>query len=385
MQSLLLILSRKRYFAPAWVFASLNIMIGSWVLFIPRIKESLAIDDGELGVALFCSGLGSLPALLFSSKVIKKIGTGKSTLIGIVIFAMLFILPVWVHTYLALCASLFAVGMASCFTDIAMNALVSDIEVEDNIHIMSASHGFFSIGGAIAAIVAYGIMDYVAFPPIYMFGAAVFVILVNGILAKNYWLHRSPEVASGGKLKLSLLVPLLGLTIIAFIVMGSEGAIEQWSKLYLKDVINITTERIAGLGFLLFSVGMALGRFLGDGVSKRLGAMKTIMTGCLLGIIGYAGVILGILWVVIFSFGVIGLGFSVIIPELLRLAGKTKGVHSADGISLVAGAGFIGFLSSPPLMGFLADYSSLVLSFSVMAVGCVIALLVAFVLSKRTH
>ena len=169
MQSLLLILSRKRYFAPAWVFASLNIMIGSWVLFIPRIKESLAIDDGELGVALFCSGLGSLPALLFSSKVIKKIGTGKSTLIGIVIFAMLFILPVWVHTYLALCASLFAVGMASCFTDIAMNALVSDIEVEDNIHIMSASHGFFSIGGAIAALVAYGIMDYVAFPPIYMF------------------------------------------------------------------------------------------------------------------------------------------------------------------------------------------------------------------------
>ena len=204
-------------------------------------------------------------------------------------------------------------------------------------------------------------------------------------MAKNYWLHRSPEVASGGKLKLSLLVPLLGLTIIAFIVMGSEGAIEQWSKLYLKDVINITTERIAGLGFLLFSIGMALGRFLGDGVSKRLGAMKTIMTGCLLGIIGYAGVILGISWVVIFSFGVIGLGFSVIIPELLRLAGKTKGVHSADGISLVAGAGFIGFLSSPPLMGFLADYSSLVLSFSVMAVGCVIALLVAFVLSKRTH
>lgn len=383
MQSLFLILSRKRYFAPAWVFASLNIMIGTWVLFIPRIKENLAINDGQLGVALFCSGLGALPALLFSSKVIKNVGTGKATLVGIIIFALLFVLPVWVPSYLALCVCLFMVGMASCFTDIAMNALVSDIEVEDGIHIMSASHGFFSIGGAIAAIAAYFLMDYVNIPAVYMMGAVIIVISLNVLLAKNYWNHRSAKIEEQGKLKLSLLIPLLGLTVVALLIMGSEGAIEQWSKLYLKDVILVTTERLAGLGFLCFSVGMAVGRFLGDGVSKKLGPMKTIMAGCLLGIFGYVGVLTGDALIVIGGFWVIGLGFSVIIPELLRVAGKTKGVHSADGISFVAGAGFIGFLASPPLMGFLADYSSLRLSFLVMGLGCVIALIVALVLSRR--
>lgn len=84
MNSLFLILSRKRYFAPAWVFASLNIMIGTWVLYIPRVKEKLGIDDGDLGVALFCMGLGSLVSLTVASRIIKSMGVGKATVVGVI-------------------------------------------------------------------------------------------------------------------------------------------------------------------------------------------------------------------------------------------------------------------------------------------------------------
>lgn len=383
MNSLLLLLSRRRYFAPAWVFASLNIMIGTWVLYIPRVKEKLGIDDGQLGIALFCLGMGTLTALLFSSKVIKVIGVGKATIAGIVLFSLLFLFPIISPSYFLLCLSLYGVGIASCFTDIAMNALVSDIETEDNVHIMSASHGFFSIGGAIAASVGYLIIDYIKIPIIHMTGAAVLVLVTNIILFRSYFAHKNPVVESEGRVDIKLLIPLFGLTVIAFIIMGSEGAIEQWSKLYLEDVVKVSTERIAGMGFLMFSLCMAIGRFLGDEVSKRFGAFKVIIGGCLLALVGYIGVLSETPIFSIVGFGVIGLGFSVVIPELLRLAGKAKGVSSAEGITFVAGAGFVGFLASPPLMGFLADMSSLVLSFSVLGIGCGIAMMIGITLLRK--
>ncbi|RMB56638.1 MFS transporter [Dokdonia sinensis] len=384
MHSLVLILANKRYFAPSWVFASLNIMIGTWVLYIPRVKDALGLDDGEIGIALFCLGLGTLTSLTFASRVIKSLGVGKSTIVGISIFALLYIFPLLAPSYLLLCIALFLVGIFSCFTDIAMNALVSDLETEDEVHFMSSAHGFFSIGGAIAAGVGYFIIDHIEVPVYHIMGAAVVVLITNAFLAKNYIHIKAPVEENEGKVNLGLLKPLLGLTIIAFIIMGSEGAIEQWSKLYLEDVVQVTSEKTAGMGFLMFSLFMALGRFFGDGVSKRFGALKIIIGGSTLALLGYMLVLTAITYTAIIGFAIIGLGFSVVIPELLRLAGKVKGVSSADGISFVAGAGFIGFLGSPPLVGFLADMSSLKLSFMVLAVGSMIATLVGLVKMKNS-
>ena len=383
MNSLVLILSRKRYFAPAWVFASLNIMIGTWVLYIPRVKEILALDDGEIGIALFCLGLGTLTSLTFASRIIKKLGVGRSTITGIIIFALLYLFPLVAPSYLLLCAALFLVGISSCFTDIAMNALVSDLETEDEVHIMSSSHGFFSIGGAIAATVGYVIIDFIEVPVYHIAGAAIFVIVTNLLLANNYVNITTPVDESHGTINLGLLKPLFGLTLIGLIIMGSEGAIEQWSKLYLEDVVAVSTEKVAGMGFLMFSLFMAIGRFFGDGVSKRFGAIKVIIVGCSLALLGYVGVLIGTAMLSIAGFAVIGLGFSVVIPELLRLAGKVKGVSSADGISFVAGAGFVGFLASPALVGFLADMSSLKLSFMALAFGTLLALVAGVVLSRK--
>jgi hypothetical protein len=54
MYSLQIILSKFKYFSVAWIFASLNFIIGTWVLYIPHVKEKLQLNDSEIGVALFC-------------------------------------------------------------------------------------------------------------------------------------------------------------------------------------------------------------------------------------------------------------------------------------------------------------------------------------------
>lgn len=384
MNSLLLILSRLRYFAPVWVFASLNIIVGTWVLYIPYVREKLLLDDGQLGIALLCLALGTLTMIPISSKIIGKFGLGKTTLFGILIFSILFLLPLVASSYVLLCVTLYAAGLMACLTDISMNALVSEMEQEDGVHIMSAAHGFFSLGGVIGAGIGTLVITYFEVPLYHMLWAMAFVVLTNLLLARTYiGIAGKKAEREKNSFNFKLLKPLLGLTIVSFLIMGSEGAIEHWSKLYLQDIVLVVSENIAGFGFVAFSATMALGRFFGDAVSKRFGALKIIIGGCLIGIAGFLAVLSSELVLTIIGFGLVGLGFSVIIPELFRLAGRTKGVSSAEGISFVAGFGYVGFLVSPAFLGFLSKMDSLKLSFTALLVAAGIAMLTAFFIKKQ--
>jgi fucose permease len=176
---------------------------------------------------------------------------------------------------------------------------------------------------------------------------------------------------------------LLGLALISFMVMGSEGAIEHWSKLYMLDIVKISSDQLAGFGFVAFSATMMLGRFLGDGISARIGPLKIIMGGTALAAFGFIAVLTAGYWSALIGFALVGLGFSVIIPELFRLAGKAKGVSSSEGIALVAGLGYVGFLASPALLGFLSGIGTLRLSFTALLVVAVLAFLIAGILKGR--
>jgi len=385
MESLLLILSRKRYFAPVWVFASINIMVGTWVLYIPRVKEKLLIDDGDIGLALFCYAIGGLVAVTFSSKIIDAIGSGKATLYGIVTFSVLFLLPISAPSLGLLCASLVLAGISSAFTDIAMNALVSELEKEDGVHFMSAAHAFFSLGGVIGAGIGSALIGYVTLPFAHILGVAIVLIFTNVILSPHFLFIKGTPVQKKGEkgVFLKLLKPLLGLTIISFIVMGSEGSLEQWSKLYLEDVVGVTTEWLAGFGFVIFSAAMTVGRLFGDGVSARIGSYRIIIYGLLIALAGYATILVASTGLSLLGFGLVGIGFSVIIPELFRLAGKAKGITSSQGISLVAGMGFVGFMAGPAIMGSLADMYSLWTSYLALGVASAIAFVVGLIVSSR--
>ncbi|WP_317046130.1 MFS transporter [Aureicoccus marinus] len=153
------------------------------------------------------------------------------------------------------------------------------------------------------------------------------------------------------------------LSLIAFVAMGSEGAIIDWSSLYLKEV-TLARAGLIGSGFLAFSVAMTLGRFLGDGISQRMGSYRLLALGAVIAILGFALVLSGVtLWALI-GFALTGLGYSVMVPELFRIGGKVPGVDSAQGISFIAGSGYTGFMLGPVLLGFIAEFYSLNATFA---------------------
>ena len=385
MKSLRLILSNLIYFAPSWVFSSINILIGTWILYIPFIKLKFALNDGEIGFALFFTALGLLITIPFIPKINKRIGVGTSTKIGIFLLAIAFNFPLLAPNYILLCASLMVVGVFSAFTDVSLNALTSNIEKREQQNFMSAAHGFFSLGGFVGAGIGSLFISQFSNPQLHMGIISVFVMITNLFLSKNYAFVVGDKKEKSTK-NLSFfksIKPLLVLAIIAFIIMFNEGAVEHWSNLFLFDIVKVSESK-AGLGFIIFSLTMTIGRFLGDGFSQQLGSRRTIVFSTIIAFVGYLFIIMSSLTFSVLGFGLLGFGLSVIIPEVYRIAGNNKDLETSFAISIVSGIGFVGFLVGPVILGAISNFSSLVVSYVFLSILIIIAFgLALFGLKKK--
>lgn len=360
-------------------------MTGTWVLYLPYIKTKFALNDAQIGIALFCLALGLLISIPFIPFINGKIGVGRSTKIGILLYALSFNLLLLAPDYWSLCMFLLLTGIFTGFTDVSMNALVSVIEKKNSQHFMSASHGFFSLGGVLGAGIGSLLMLFISRPIWHMLIVSIFIVLSNLFLSRFYDGIKetaATKIKQEGKFK--SIRPLLGLAVLAFIIMFNEGAIEHWSNLFLFDVVQVS-ESQAGLGFIAFSLCMTIGRFLGDGISKRIGSINIILGGCAIALIGHLGIVASNLILSVLGFGILGLGLSVVIPEIYRLAGKTKGVLSSVGISIVSGIGFAGFLVGPVFLGFISDWANLTWSFAFLSILIMLSLGLTFFRIKRTY
>ena len=380
MKSLRLILGNAKYFGPSWVFASINILFGTWAIYIPAVKESLAISKSELGIAIFFLALGVFTVFPFASGIVNRIGVGKTTFYGVLLSCAAAMLPLLAPNYYVLMGALFLFGAANGITDISMNTLVTEIEKKDKVKFMAASHGFFSLGGVLAGLGSF-LIGPLSNPVLHMTMAVLLVLVVN-LKFRNYYFNEIAEEIENEPFSFGLLKPLLLLGLISFMAMGSEGAIVDWSGLYLKE-IALAPEALWGLGFLGFQVTMTLGRFLGDGISDKIGSVKIVALGAILAILGYFLVLTGNIYFSIIGFALNGLGFSVMVPEVFRIGGNVKGIDSSKGIAFIAGAGYAGFLCAPPILGFLAEHYSLTRSFVVLLVCAFLILLFTLLLKRK--
>lgn len=380
MKTILLIFSKSRYLGPALVFASLNFIFGTWAIYIPTVKDYLDIDKGALGVAIFCLAMGTFSVLPFAAPIIRKFGVGNATAFGVLGIALSAFFPFLATDYTFLLIALFLLGATQGFTDIAMNGLVSEIEKQDQKSLMSATHGFFSLGGVLAGMGSF-LIPSISNPLLHMGLVVCVVLIINGLYYKSY-IDVKSIVPPKQPINFSQLKPLLLLGLISFIVMGSEGAIVDWSGLFLQELV-LAPEYLVGAGFLLFSSCMTLARFLGDQLSDKIGGHNLILLGSIVAIVGFVLVLQQQLYLALVGFALNGLGFSVIIPEVFRIAGRHKEIETAKAISITAGFGYSGFLITPVILGFVAKTYGLDISFQGLLIAVVVVFLVVIFSLKR--
>jgi MFS family permease len=191
--------------------------------------------------------------------------------------------------------------------------------------------------------------------------AAVVRVLVFPHLLRHVPLEISLEsaapAAGSGRADSVRVAAILG--IIAFCVMMGEGAMADWSALYLRHVMG-TSEGLAAVGYAVFSIAMALGRFWGDRLSVRFGPVSLVRGG---GALATAGLLLVLggpqsLYALL-GFAAVGAGFATIVPQVFSAAGRASGGVAGAAVASVTTIGYLGFLLGPPVIGFAAEHVGL--------------------------
>ncbi|HEX2934484.1 MAG TPA: MFS transporter [Bacteroidales bacterium] len=375
MLSLAIFLRQKKYFATAFFFSCFSLIFSTWATYIPYIAERLGITEGRIGGAIFFTSVGSFIMIPGSNWLVDKLGVGRMSFWAVCFYSIAGLLPMMAATYTQLCIAQFIFGMGGCMMAISINSLTATVEKADNAYIMTGSHGFFSIGGMVGALTGSFIAATLHSPLIHMAFLGAILISIQFYLRDQYY-HITGEHVSKEKRSIHTIKPLIIIAIVGLIFMVSEGAIADWSALYMKKIVKINLAFI-GFGYAGFSAAMATGRFFGDWVSRKLGSWQLIITGTTLSLFGFMLVLVPMAPTSMVGFTIIGLGFSAIVPEIFRLASKIEGIKTNDGVAVIAATTNVGFMVGPVLLGFLAELHTLHFSFLVLSCFVAVALIIA--------
>ncbi|MBA4135076.1 MAG: MFS transporter, partial [Flavobacterium sp.] len=170
---------------------------------------------------------------------------------------------------------------------------------------------------------------------------------------------------------------LLLLGLICFCGMASEGIMFDWSGVYFKEIIKAPGALVV-LGYTTFMISMASGRFLSDFLVARYGARKVlIISGLVISIGLYTAVLLPYIIPCTIAFMLVGFGVSNVVPIIFNVAGNNENVPTGIALTIVTSISFLGFLMGPPLIGYIAELTSLKHSFAIIGIfGVLVSLLV---------
>jgi MFS family permease len=364
--------------AVAAVFFANGAGFASWVPHIPMVQAKLDLAPSVLGLALLAMAAGALVGLRFSGWATARVGSRTVVRASALVFFAALPLPVLAPGLGFLVAALFVLGAGNGALDVSMNAQAITLEAGEPRPIMSSFHGMWSLGGLVgasSAALALG-AGMTAVPHVLV--ATTFLAAVTAAAATAL----VPADADGRTDEPRFARPtraVVGLGMVAFLALLSEGAMGDWSAVYLKESLG-TTSATAALGFAAFSLTMAAGRFLGDALVARFGDERVVRRCSASAAVGLgAGLCIAHPLAAILGFASVGFGIANLIPIVFRGAGALPGVAASQGIAAVATFGYAGFLAGPPVIGLAADLVTLPV-----ALGLVVAALAWIALTTPT-
>jgi MFS family permease len=340
------------------VFFVNGVVIGSWVVRIPAIKERLGLGDGLLGVALLGAAVGALVAMPLVGALVSRFGSRRIVGTTALALSVSLLTPALAPSLLLLVPAVVVLGAANGGLDVAMNAQAVAVERGYGRPIMSSVHAAWSFGGLAGAalgglLASRGIASLPHFAAVAILAAIVFVVAYGFLLPSHADAsdEGTPAVARPTR-------ALLGLGIISFCVLLGEGAMGDWSAVYLDDTLS-TGPGFAAAGYAAFSLSMAFGRLFGDKLTELLGPTTLVRSCASIAAVGL-GVALAAAQplVALAGFACAGAGFSIIFPTALSAAGRTGG-PTGPALAAVTTAAYTGFLVGPPFIGFLAELTGL--------------------------
>ncbi|MFE1012078.1 MFS transporter [Streptomyces sp. NPDC058794] len=356
--------------AIAALFLSLGFQYATWAARIPALKSELELTAAEVGVLLMAAGVGAAVSFPLVAWLMRRLGSRRLALLSQLGLALLLpalaAAPNYPVALLVLCADGVLVGCLN----VAMNAQGAALEARHERNTMAKLHATFSAGSLLAALVASG-MTAVTGSVAAHFGVAAALLVVLGASARTGLLDddapAAPKLARrSGRWTLPSR-PTLWMCCAMVFGTVAEGAMNDWSALYLKDVARASAE-LTPLGIAVVSGMMVVARLFADGWRGRWGDGRVVLVGSAVAGTGLAvALVSGGVAPALAGFACMGLGIAAVTPCVYAAAAR----QGSDALTLVAAMGTTGLLAGPPLIGFVAGASSLTWGMGAVAAAAV--------------
>jgi predicted MFS family arabinose efflux permease len=333
------------------VFFVNGAMVGTWVAHIPWLQDHLGVSRATIGLCLLCIAAGALVSMPLTGHILDRRSSASVTRATTLIFCLMLPLPLLATSAYMLGAILFVFGASSGAMDVAMNSHGVAVERELSKPIMSSLHGGWSLGGFASA----GLVVVATAAGIDPRLESLLVGVALWLLA--LWITRrlgtasaQAEAGAGFALPSRAVILIGGL---CFLVMLTEGAIADWSGIYLRHNAGASAAA-AAMAFTGFSLGMAVARLGGDVLNERLGAGRLLRGGMAVVAIALGCVLLiGQALPAVVGFAFCGLGIANAVPLLFSAAGRLEPPSSS--LAAAFTLGYTGFIVGPPAIGITAD------------------------------
>ena len=363
--------------AARWAISTVFLLngagIGLWAAHVPTVQARMGIDTGMLSMVLLTVAAGALLAMPLMGGLTGRWGTRRMVLLSGFAFATMTPLIMGAPSLPLLFIAAFLFGVSNGALDVAMNANASEVESARGLPTMSSFHGFFSLGGLFGAgigglLVGQGLGHGQGALMVGVVTAVVLALSAPRVMgfAATHGAGSHFSLPRGAALSLGLL---------ALLCFAVEGALVDWSALLMEERTGASPAS-AALGFSAFSIAMAACRFAGDRLIVRFGALRIMVIGGLAMFAGLALAVASTHFVLsAVGFALVGLGAANVVPLLFGAAARIPGMSAGNGVAAVATLGYGGLLLAPPVLGWVAMHSSIMVALGALSLsGLVIAL-----------
>ncbi|GLK16645.1 MFS transporter [Herbiconiux flava] len=388
-------LARRARLGAAVLFFTNGAIFANLLPRYPELVEQLDLSKTSFGLAVAAFPVGALLAGLSAGALVRRFRSSRVAVVATILSAVGILVAGSGSSWAVLAGGLFVAGAMDSITDVAQNSHALRVQRLYGRSILNSFHAIWSIGAVSGGVLGAAAAQFAVPIPLHL--ALSGVLFSVAALVAYRLLLPGPE-------PLEVVEPAASVTpaavrarvgalakygvLLALVVIASVGAVVEdsgasWSALYLSGSLG-TSAFLAGLGFVALQGMQFVGRMLGDGLVDRFGQRAVARAGGAIVLVGM-GLALAFptVWGTIAGFGLAGLGVSTLIPAAMQAADELPGFRPGTGLTIVSWLLRVGFLVSPPIVGAVADATSLRVGLLIVPIAGLLALVFAGVLSTR--
>jgi MFS family permease len=371
------------------VFFLVGSVSGTWAARIPAVKAHLHLSAGILGLALLGPAVGAVIAMSVVGVVLVKVKPRRVVAVMFVPYGVLLAVLSVVDSPWQLFAVLVGWGAAVGTIDVAMNVEAAALQDFVGRRIMSRFHAAYSLGGLAGAgggaLAAATGLSFKA-----NFSIVGLLVLTCGVAASSIFSRTPIEPVRGSTSPNGVTRPprrpkfswsIVGLCTIAFGCFLADGAVNNWSAVYLHSSLKAGAG-LAAVAYTAFSCAMAAGRLIGDHMAERFGPVRLVRFSAAMAAIGLAtALIVGQVVAAMAGFILLGFGMSFVVPLVFTASSQLD--RPGPSLATVNSCGYLGLLVGPALIGGIADAVGLPYALGVIVAVCATTAVLAGVVTPK--